>query len=73
MLFTAWGAAGILGPGVAGRIFDRFGDYRYAFYSAAAFAVIAFVALLSAKPPSLQRAAGEVSLKNELIPAAPRA
>jgi OFA family oxalate/formate antiporter-like MFS transporter len=73
VLFTAWGAAGILGPGVAGRIFDRFGDYRYAFYSAAAFAVIAFVALLSAKPPSLQRAAGEVSLKNELIPAAPRA
>jgi hypothetical protein len=56
---------------VAGRIFDRFGDYRYAFYSAAAFAVIAFVALLSAKPPSLQRAASEVStLKNDLIPAA---
>ena len=73
VLFTAWGAAGILGPGVAGRIFDRFGDYRYAFYSAAAFAVIAFVALLSAKPPSLQRATGEVSLKNDLIPAAPRA
>jgi OFA family oxalate/formate antiporter-like MFS transporter len=56
VLFTAWGAAGILGPGVAGRIFDRFGDYRYAFFSAAAFAVIAFVALLNAKPPALQPA-----------------
>jgi OFA family oxalate/formate antiporter-like MFS transporter len=55
VLFTAWGAAGIMGPGVAGRIFDRFGDYRYAFFSAAAFAVIAFVALLNAKPPALQR------------------
>ena len=55
VLFTAWGAAGIIGPGVAGRIFDRFGDYRYAFFSAAAFAVIAFVALLNAKPPALQR------------------
>jgi OFA family oxalate/formate antiporter-like MFS transporter len=54
VLFTAWGAAGILGPGTAGRIYDRFGDYRYAFFAAAAFAVIAFVALLIARPPSPQ-------------------
>lgn len=51
VLFTAWGAAGTLGPAIAGRVFDRFGDYRYAFFSASAFAVIAFCALLAAKAP----------------------
>jgi OFA family oxalate/formate antiporter-like MFS transporter len=51
LLFTAWGAAGTLGPGIAGRVFDRFGDYRYAFFSAAVFAIIAFVSLSMAKPP----------------------
>jgi MFS transporter, OFA family, oxalate/formate antiporter len=60
VLFTAWGAAGILGPGTAGRIYDRFGDYRYAFFSAAAFAAIAFVSLLIAKPPSSQPASEPV-------------
>jgi OFA family oxalate/formate antiporter-like MFS transporter len=74
VLFTAWGAAGILGPGIAGRIFDRFGDYRYAFFSAAAFAVIALVALLNAKPPSLQPVTRDVSHVNkDLVPVgAPR-
>ncbi len=56
ILFTAWGAAGIFGPGIAGRVFDAFGDYRYAFFSAAGFAVIAFIALLMARPPSHQTA-----------------
>src|SRR5262245_32911173 len=40
VLFTAWGAAGTLGPAIAGRVYDSFGDYRYAFFSAAVFAVI---------------------------------
>lgn len=48
-LFTAWGAAGILGPMIAGRIFDTFGDYRYAFYTAGALSLVAFVALTVAK------------------------
>ena len=51
VLFTAWGAAGTLGPAIAGRVYDRFGDYRYAFFAAAVFAVIAFGALLVARPP----------------------
>jgi len=54
VLFTAWGAAGTLGPGIAGRVFDRFGDYRYAFFAAAAFAVIAFISLSMAKVPTAQ-------------------
>jgi OFA family oxalate/formate antiporter-like MFS transporter len=52
VLFTAWGAAGILGPSIAGWVFDRFGDYRYAFFSAAVFALIALASLSMAKAPS---------------------
>ena len=28
VLFTAWGAAGILGPIIGARVYDAFGDYR---------------------------------------------
>ncbi len=41
VLFTAWGAAGTLGPIIAGRVYDAFGDYRYAFFTAAALALVA--------------------------------
>jgi OFA family oxalate/formate antiporter-like MFS transporter len=51
LLFTAWGAAGILGPAIAGRAFDRFGDYRVAFFAAGALALVAFAALSVAKAP----------------------
>jgi len=49
VLFTAWGAAGILGPMIGARVFDAFGDYRYAFYAAGALAIIAFVSLTLAR------------------------
>ena len=52
VLFTAWGAAGIIGPAIAARVFDRTGDYRYAFFTASALAVIAFVSLSSVKAPA---------------------
>jgi len=50
VLFTAWGAAGTLGPIVAGRVFDATRSYQYAFYAAAVLALVAFVSLLLAKP-----------------------
>ena len=50
ILFTAWGAAGILGPSIGGRVFDAFGDYRYAFYAASALAIVAFVSLSLVRP-----------------------
>jgi OFA family oxalate/formate antiporter-like MFS transporter len=50
ILFTAWGAAGILGPMIGGRVFDTFGDYRYAFYAASALAIVAFGALALVAP-----------------------
>jgi OFA family oxalate/formate antiporter-like MFS transporter len=57
VLFTAWGAAGILGPAIAARAFVMSGSYRYAFFAAAALAIVAFVSLALAKPP-LARAVG---------------
>jgi OFA family oxalate/formate antiporter-like MFS transporter len=51
VLFTAWGVAGILGPIIAARAFDSSGDYRYAFYSAAALALVAFASLTFARAP----------------------
>jgi OFA family oxalate/formate antiporter-like MFS transporter len=50
VLFTAWGAAGIFGPMIGGRVFDTFGDYRYAFYAASALAVVAFGSLALVRP-----------------------
>ena len=59
VLFTAWGAAGVFGPMIGGRVFDAFGDYRYAFYAAGALAIIAFFSLSLIRPlgaePSLLR------------------
>ena len=51
VLFSAWGAAGIIGPAIAARVFDRFGDYRYAFFTASALSVVAFIALSLVKTP----------------------
>ena len=45
VLFTAWGAAGILGPMIGARVYDAFGDYRYAFYAAGVLAIVAFVSV----------------------------
>ena len=49
VLFTAWGAAGILGPMLAARAYDASAGYRYAFYAASGLAVVAFVSLTLAK------------------------
>ena len=49
VLFTAWGAAGILGPMIGARVFDAFGDYRYALLCGGALSVIAFAALTLAR------------------------
>jgi len=61
VLFTAWGAAGILGPMIAARVFILFGDYQYAFYAAGALALVAFASLMLARPPALTAAARVVA------------
>jgi OFA family oxalate/formate antiporter-like MFS transporter len=50
VLFTAWGAAGTLGPIVAGRVFDATKSYQYAFYAAGVLALVAFASLLLTRP-----------------------
>lgn len=54
VLFTAWGVAGIIGPAIAGRVFVTFGDYRWAFFSAAALSLIALASLTFVRTPSKQ-------------------
>jgi OFA family oxalate/formate antiporter-like MFS transporter len=52
LLFTAYGVAGLIGPYIAGRVFDRFDSYQYAFFIAAGLAVVALISLALARPPS---------------------
>jgi OFA family oxalate/formate antiporter-like MFS transporter len=55
ILFTAWGAAGILGPEIAGQVYRSFGDYRYAFFATSGLALVALAALMMARAPVKQR------------------
>jgi OFA family oxalate/formate antiporter-like MFS transporter len=66
MLFTAWGVAGIIGPRIAGVLFDKYKNYQMAFYSAAVLAAIALICELAAKRPTVP--GGELSGKR--VPAA---
>lgn len=53
LLFTAYGVAGIIGPKIAGKLYDRYDNYQAAFYTAAALAVIALVFEFLAKRPAV--------------------
>ena len=66
MLFTAWGVAGIIGPRIAGVLFDKYKDYQAAFTWAAGLAVVALLCELAAKRP----VAPEGSLAAKKVPAA---
>jgi MFS family permease len=57
LLFTAWGVAGIVGPRIGGVLFDKYGNYQAAFYTAAALAVIALVCELLARRPAVPEGA----------------
>src|SRR5713226_4468086 len=51
LLFTAWGVAGIIGPRIGGKLFDKYHDYQSAFYWAAGLAVVALLCELAARRP----------------------
>jgi nucleotide-binding universal stress UspA family protein len=53
LLFTAWGVAGIIGPRIAGTLFDRYQNYQAAFFWAAALAVVALIFEFLAKRPAV--------------------
>ena len=52
LLFTAWGVAGIIGPRIGGKLFDRYQNYDAAFYWAAALAVVALIFEMLARRPA---------------------
>jgi len=56
MLFTAWGVAGIIGPRIAGVLFDKYKNYQMAFYTAAVLALVALLCELAAKRPAVPAA-----------------
>jgi MFS transporter, OFA family, oxalate/formate antiporter len=56
LLFTAWGAAGIIGPRIGGVLFDKYKNYQAAFYWAAVLAVVALLCELAARRPKVPAA-----------------
>src|SRR5713101_6972334 len=51
LLFTSWGVAGIIGPRIGGKFFDKYHNYEYAFYTASGLAVVALLCELAARRP----------------------
>ena len=51
LLFLAWGLSALVAAPVAGRLYDTFGNYQYAFFGAAGLSVVALVSLLLAQTP----------------------
>jgi MFS transporter, OFA family, oxalate/formate antiporter len=51
LLFTAWGVTGYFASKVAGKLFDKYKDYRIAFYIAGGLAIVALLSELLAKRP----------------------
>ncbi len=56
LLFTAWGVAGIIGPRIGGVLFDKYKNYKAAFYTAAVLAVVALVCEFIARRPQVPTA-----------------
>jgi OFA family oxalate/formate antiporter-like MFS transporter len=53
MLFTSWGVGGIIGPRIAGVLFDKYHNYQMAFYTAAVLALVALLSEFAAKRPQI--------------------
>ena len=51
LVFSAWGAAGIIGPTIGGVLFDKYGNYEAAFYAAALLAAVALCCEMLVRRP----------------------
>ena len=51
LLFLAWGVSALMGPPIGGRFHDTYGNYRYAFFTAAPLSLVALASLFLAKTP----------------------
>ena len=56
MMNRWWGFAGVIGPIIAGRVFDIFGNYTNAFYVGSGICILALGSLLLAKRRHAARA-----------------
>jgi len=56
LVFTAFGAAGLIGPLTAGKIVDITGSYDFAYLAAAAILVIAAIMVKFLKQPQTEAA-----------------
>lgn len=52
ILFTAWGVAGVIGPRIAGVLFDRYHNYNAALYTASLLAAVALLCEFGARRPN---------------------
>ncbi len=59
LVFTAWGVGGFMLALLAGKLYDMYESFNYAYYGAAALLVIAAVVTLLVKPPHVVHEAGE--------------
>ena len=64
MLFTAWGVAGYFGAKIGGSMYDKYHNYQMAFYTAGILALVALLAELAAKRPTVP----EGSLEGKKVP-----
>ena len=68
MMFAAWGTAGIIGPYIGGKLYDKHHDYRLAFYSASLLAIIALICDSLAKRPGQRNELATISLTDLSTP-----
>jgi OFA family oxalate/formate antiporter-like MFS transporter len=54
LLLLAWGVAAIFGPFLGGRVYVATGEYRYAFFIAAAMSIAALITLSFARSPRVE-------------------
>jgi OFA family oxalate/formate antiporter-like MFS transporter len=60
LLLLAWGVAAIFGPFLGGRVYVATGEYRYAFFIAAAMSIAALITLSFATSPRVEPVAAKV-------------
>ena len=54
LLFLAWGVSALVGPPIGSGLYDAFGNYQYAFYTASGLSLLALGSLLLAKNPRME-------------------
>jgi len=57
LVFTAWGVGGFFLAPLAGRIYDQYQTYDYAYYGAASLLVLAAIVTVALKPPHVEHEA----------------